>query len=123
MRIKIDPLDRLFSQYIRLRAKGCCERCSAYKGIHGLETSHFFGRRKKSTRWNEDNASALCFACHMYFTENPLEHVEWFRERLGEEKFTLLNIQANKPQKVDKDLIEIYLRQLIKELEKRVRMT
>jgi hypothetical protein len=111
MRIKIDPLDRLFSQYIRLRAKECCERCGAFKGIQRLETSHFFSRRKKSVRFNPDNAAALCFTCHLYFTENPLAHVEWFKERLGDEKFTLLNIQANViGSKPDINAITLYLK-------------
>lgn len=117
MRIRLDPLDILFSRFIRLRANGVCEKCGNPVGFAKLQTSHFHGRRKKSVRWNEDNACALCFSCHQYFTENPLDHVEWFRERLGEGKFTLLYIQAQKRNKVDKELVRLYLKQKIKEVD------
>lgn len=113
MKIKIDALDRLFSKYIRLRAGGVCEKCGQTKT---LQCSHFHGRRKRSVRWNEDNAVALCFSCHMYLGENPLEHYEWFKKRLGEERFELLNIQANMIYKPDINAITLYLKQKIKEV-------
>jgi len=116
MKIKIDHLDKLFSYFIRLRANGICERCGNTVGFNKLQTSHFYGRRKRSVRWDPDNAAALCFTCHLYFTENPLAHVEWFRERLGEDKFTLLNIQAQTIQKIDIEAVTLYLKQKIKEI-------
>lgn len=111
MRIKVDKLDKLFSQYIRQRDV-VCQRCG---GTSGLQNSHFHGRRKASTRHNEDNACLLCYGCHMYFHANPLEHTEWFRERVGETKFMLLNIQANQVGKVDRQAVELYLRNLLED--------
>lgn len=125
MRIRIDPLDILFSKYIRLRALkrvGGCERCLSPKKISELQCSHFHGRRKKSVRWHEDNAVGLCFSCHRYFTENPLEHTEFFKEKLGI-RFEPLRITANIPQKVDKDLIQIYLEQKMGELDAQKKVT
>jgi hypothetical protein len=121
-KIRIDPLDTLFSRFIRLRAikrVGGCERCLSKKEIRELQTSHFHGRRKRSVRWHEDNAAGLCAGCHKHLTENPLEHVEWFKNYIGENKFTLLNVAANTPQKTDRDLIKIYLEQKIQEVEGR----
>jgi len=116
MKIRLDPLDKLFSYFIRLRAKGVCEKCGNTVGFNRLQTSHFHGRRKRSVRWDPENAAALCFTCHLYFTENPLAHVEWFKERLGEERFTLLNIQAQVIQKIDIEAVTLYLREEIKHL-------
>jgi len=116
MRIKIKPLDVLFSKYIRLRARGVCERCGKEVGFKRLQTSHFHGRRKRTVRWHEDNAAALCFSCHQHFTENPLEHTEWFKKRLGEQGFELLNIQAQSIYKVDIESTTLYLKQKIEEL-------
>jgi len=116
LRISQTPLDKLFSYLIRTRAKGVCERCRAEVGFNKLQTSHFHGRRKRSVRWDPDNAVALCFTCHLYFTENPLAHVEWFKERLGEENFTLLNIQAQSIQKVDIAAVTLYLKEEIRTL-------
>jgi len=117
LKIRLDPLDKLFSEFIRLRANNKCERCGVYKETKQLQTSHFHGRRKKSVRWDEDNAAGLCFACHQYLGENPLEHYEWFRDRLGEGKFHDLNIRANfRGVKPDINGITLYLREKIKEL-------
>ena len=116
MKIKIDGLDRLFSRYIRLRAGGRCEYCGAVKP---LQCSHFHGRRKRNVRWNENNAAALCFTCHLYLGENPLAHCEWFKKRLGDEKFEMLNIQAQTIVKPDINAITLYLKAKVKELEEK----
>lgn len=116
MKIKIDPLDTLFSKYIRLRAKGYCEYCGTYKGFKYLQCSHFHGRRSKATRWHEDNCAALCFACHQKLGEDPLLHTEWFKKRLGE-KFEALKIQARTIYKPDLKAIELYLKKRLEELD------
>jgi len=121
MRIRLDPLDELFSEFIRKRAikrVGGCERCLAPKTDYKqLQCSHFFGRAKKSVRWDEDNAVALCMGCHAYFTAHPLEHIEWFKARLGD-KFNLLRARARTPARyIDKEAIRLYLKAKIKELE------
>ena len=118
--MKISPLDKLFSEFIRKRAmqrvEGC-ERC-----LHGktdykqLQCSHFWGRGKKSVRYDEENAAGLCAGCHMYFTAHPVEHVKWFMERMGMDGFDLLRARAMKPQKIDENLIKLYLKERIKEV-------
>lgn len=110
MKIQITKLDSLFSKFIRQRDK-VCQRCG--KGGR-LETSHFHGRRKRSVRWDEDNAVALCFACHRYFTENPLEHCEWFKNRLGEKEFDALNVRARINDHQDLDILADYYEKLLR---------
>ncbi len=112
MRIKIKPLDKLFSQYIRLRDK-VCQRCGS---SNGLQTSHFWGRVRKSVRYDEENACLLCFGCHHYFHANPAEHTAWFQKHLGERAFELLQVRATRPQKVDENAIYLYLQNKIKEI-------
>jgi len=131
-KIRIDPLDTLFSEFVRKRAMarmGGCERCLTPKfdiqkdngdvmpAWKQLQCSHFVGRSKHSVRYDEDNAVGLCPACHMYFTAHPLEHIRWFEAQLGEEKFDWLNARSVMPLKPDRDLIAIYLRQKIAELD------
>ena len=115
MKIKIDKLDILFSKVIRLRAKETCERCLKPTPFARLQCSHFHGRRKRSTRWNPDNAAALCFQCHQHLGENPLEHTEWFTQLIGEGNFLLLRVQANQIVKVDRKAVELYLKQRLGE--------
>ena len=131
MRVKIDPLDRLASEYIRRRAiklDGGCQRClapkfdrvkedgSIYPAWKQLETSHFIGRANKATRYDPDNMIGICAGCHMYFTAHPLEHVEFFKRRLGEEKFEFLQGRMRNIGMPDKGLIEIYLKEKLANL-------
>ena len=116
MKIRISKLDKLFSLYIRSRAGWTCERChKRYQPpTSGLHASHFHGRRKKSVRYDPENAAALCFGCHRYYTENPAAHTEWFKKRLGEKRFDALTLRANLGRKPDLALIEIWLKKELK---------
>ena len=117
MKIKRNQLDILFSRYIRLKGNGKCEYCGIKKDFEQLQCSHFYGRRKLSTRYEPDNVSCLCFSCHQRLGENPEEHRQFFMRRLGPKRYLSLMLQANTPKKIDKKLIELWLK---KELEKYV---
>ncbi len=120
MKIKIDPIDVLTSICVRLLADDKCEYCGKYVGFKRLQCSHFFGRRRKSIRYDLDNCSALCMSCHMFLGENPYLHTEWFKKRLGSGKFEELSIRAIKIvrlTKEDKEKIKEDLKEKIKLLE------
>ena len=121
MKVVIGSLDRMFSKYIRLRAMARvhgCERCGTWKSNYiELQCSHFHGRVKKSVRYDEDNASGLCFGCHQYFTSHPLEHVEFFNARLGPNSFDMLAKRAQTPQKLDYEAVRLYLIAKINEVD------
>jgi len=51
----------------------------------------------------------------MHFHANPLEHTEYFKNRLGQEAFEKLRWQAETIVKIDRKLIKLDLKQ---ELEK-----
>ena len=110
MKIRVDPLDKLFSQVIRLRDEGICQYC----GRQGNQTSHFHSRRKRSTRWDLDNAIWACFSCHLHLGEHPNKHYEFFRKRLGSDRFESLNIRAEQIFKVDKEKIKADLEEKLK---------
>ena len=112
MKVHINPLDKLVSEYIRKRSGGYCERCGKYYGWRGLQACHFHGRRKQSVRFDEDNLVALDFGCHQYFHENPKEFEAFMKSRLGEYKFNLLQARS-RPQKIDKELLTIYYKNKI----------
>ena len=118
MRVKIDPLDKLVSEYIRKRSGGYCERCGKYYGWKGLQACHFHGRSRKSVRYDEENLVACDFGCHIYLDSHPLEKVEFFLQRLGQDKFDMLNSRMRMPAKcLDKAAITLYLKAKIRELE------
>jgi hypothetical protein len=91
VKIRIDKRDTVFSKLIRLRAQWSCESCGTYFPFgHGLQCSHFFGRRHMSTRWDADNAAAHCFTCHMRFGENPIAFTAWIKKYLGDVRYEAL---------------------------------
>ena len=121
MKVRIDPLDTLFSRVVRLKADGRCEYCLQSFPLEKLQTSHFHGRRKLSTRFDFENVCAVCYSCHNFFHEHPNMHVAFFEKRLGTERFEALNIRANMIIKMsvhDRHELKKKLKDMIKELEK-----
>lgn len=117
MKIRINPLDKLFSQYIRGKADGICEWCGEHKN---LQTSHFKGRTRQTVRWDEENVSAICFTCHRYMHDHPDIHTDWFEKRLGREKYDKMIMRANMTTKeypIDKEQIKKNLLEKIKMLQ------
>ena len=78
-----------FRQFILLRDGNRCQRCGKLQEI-GLHIHHHFGRRCQALRYSEKNCCALDFSCHNFFHENPFEHVEWMRKRVGEREYEQL---------------------------------
>lgn len=130
MKVKIDELDKLVSEYIRRRAiqrTGGCERCLTPKfdiqkengGIlpawKQLQCSHFIGRSNRAVRYDSENLLGLCMGCHLYLTAHPLEHVEFFEKRLGD-RFELLQGRARIVGKPDKEAIKLYFKKKIEDL-------
>lgn len=81
----------LHSQFVRAR-DGRCVRCGKADGR--LECMHVFSRRYAATRTSELNGYAGCSACHRYLTQNPLEHVTFFRSLMGDDAFFKVRDEA-----------------------------
>ncbi len=114
LRPTMRQMDKAFSEVIRKRAinrTGGCERCHAGKSSwKQLQTSHFWGRGRKMVRWDEDNAVGLCGACHLYLTAHPAEHTEWFKKKLGDLSYQLLELRAQVVGKPDIEGIWLWLK-------------
>lgn len=116
MKIRISALDKEFSKFIRNRDDWTCQRCNKKypPPTNSLHSAHFHGRRKKSVRFEPDNACALCFFCHQYFHENPVDHVNFMQVRLGKRRYDCLLVAANVIKKPDYEAIKIWLKAMIK---------
>lgn len=105
-KIKIDKADKLFSLYVRTRDKWTCQRCNKqYKPpTSALHCSHFQGRGKEATRYDLENADALCYGCHQYFTSHPGEHYQWQVSKKGQKNVDLIVLRSNTYKKKDRKL-------------------
>lgn len=68
------------------------------------------------TRWDEDNACALCFGDHQYLDSHHYEKIAFWEKRLGD-KLELLNARVSQRGTPDINAITIYLKMQIKRLE------
>ena len=72
--------DQLFSVFIRRRDMWCAALGRDCK--RPLQCAHIVSRRYLATRWDEQNAIALCLGHHKFFTEHPLEWEVWLEAHL-----------------------------------------
>lgn len=117
MKIRRTKADALFSEYVRKRDK-FCQRC--HRSSDSLQCAHIFSRRHWATRHDPQNAIALCFSCHQFCTENPIDFTHWIIRRIGREQLDRLSTRAHvvtKKSKVDEKLRVIELSALLKTLE------
>jgi hypothetical protein len=119
-----DRLDTLYRELIRRRAIqriGGCERCGAGKSDYkDLQTAHLHSCRKHTVRWDERNAAGLCGGCHLYLDSHIDAKKEFARKLLGDEEYERLYVLAEmttRQSPIDYKLVEIYLKEKIKEME------
>jgi len=66
----IDKLDKIFSQYIKLRESknhnSECFTCGKVDHWKKLQNGHFMSRKHLSTRWDETNCQVQCAGCNVF---------------------------------------------------------
>lgn len=98
----VAKLDKVFSEYIRLRDSRAfgfkafkCISCGQIKPYAMADCGHYYSRRHMGTRWDEDNAHSECRFCNRF----NAEHLEYYREHLikkiGQQRFDLLRVKSN----------------------------
>jgi 5-methylcytosine-specific restriction endonuclease McrA len=121
-KIKIRPVDKLFSTYIRTRSKWKCEHCGKYCGennsLYKLECSHHFTRSRESTRFDPENCVALCFTCHNKFHDDKGLRNNFMIQRLGQQAYDLLELRSHQKGNKDDALTKLYINKLMEELKK-----
>lgn len=122
MKIKIRLADKLFSNYVRTRDNWTCQRCRRKfePGSQGLHCSHFWGRGRENTRFDPDNADALCFGCHQLWGhgDGREEYIRFKTQQLTEEGYKKLKIRAFQYRKKDDKLAIMFITQLNEDLRK-----
>lgn len=95
-KIKIDPLDKKWSQFVRER-DGACEVCGK---IEYLAAHHFIRRGISNTRYDLDNGITLCPSHHTFNYEfsahrTPEKFNNWFKKNFPI-RYKYLKEQAKK---------------------------
>lgn len=122
-RKKINILDRVFSQYIRLRDSVdgyiiCCS-CGKYVPWKEADAGHWINRKWMSVRWDERNVHAQCRACNR-FDEGALpEYTMFMMKKYGQSTLAILLAMKRQTQKwtdFDIDILIKEYRQKIKDM-------
>ena len=76
--MKTDKADKVFSKCVKARVLMTCESCGQSSYYYGaLDCAHIFSRTNKSVRQHPLNACCLCRDCHLRYTQNPDEFMEF----------------------------------------------
>lgn len=114
---KADKADTYFSLWVRNRDDFTCQRCGKrYEPpTSAIHCAHFIGRGKENTRFDPDNCISLCFHDHQYFHGHPMEFIDWFTDRFGENLVNDLRLRGVGYKKKDRKLEEMYWKTKLKE--------
>ena len=100
----VKKLDKVFSQYIRLRdayPNGTfrCISCGKIKPFEQADAGHFHSRRHMATRFDEDNVSAECRACNRFSADHLIGYRENLIKKIGIQRFEMLHVKAHQSRK------------------------
>ena len=114
-------IDEAWAKIVKLRAGMKCEYCG--KTTY-LNSHHVYSRSKRSTRWDLSNGVSLCVGHHTFGEwsahKNPIEFIEWIKEKRGQDWYNALRLQANthlKLTKLEKQNILFTFTEIIKRYE------
>jgi hypothetical protein len=112
----VNGLDTLFSVFIRERDKYTCQRCGKTRDTNVIQCAHIFTRGALSTRWDPQNANALCAGCHMWAHQKPDDYLEWVENRLTTPVYKRLRLISKLPWHLGTKDLSLLLSQARKEV-------
>lgn len=99
---KKDKLDRIFSEYIRLRDsndKGYCRciSCGSFHFWRDMDCGHFVNRSHMGTRFSERNCNAQCRKCNRFDEGNNIGYTKGLIRKYGIRVINDLEVKKNTP--------------------------
>lgn len=78
-----NKLDKIFSEFIRLRDNGKCYTCPARGRIQDMDAGHYVDRGNMSTRYDEMNVHCQCHGCNRQMNKKEMREI--YARRLDKE--------------------------------------
>jgi Bacteriophage Lambda NinG protein len=119
----IGILDRVFSEYIRLRDAdryGRCRCVTCGKTAHWkeMDAGHFMQRDRKATRFDELNVHAQCPHCNRYRGGEQFAHGRWIDGRYGPGTADQLKMMSVQRTKLSADWLQFQIQEYRKKIKK-----
>jgi len=118
-----EKLDRVFSQYIRLRDMipgnvFQCISCGRIKPINQADCGHYINRQHMATRFSEVNCNAQCRSCNRFDEGNMSGYRAGLVRKYGETKVVMIESMKNDVRKYTDFEYEALIRHYQKEIKK-----
>ena len=119
-------LDRIFSEYIRLRdvnenGAGRCISCGKFVHYKNADAGHYVNRSIMSLRYDEKNVNLQCRHCNRFQEGNMIGYNHGLVEKYGDGVINYLNIKRFNFCKMGKFEYEVLIKEYkikVKELKK-----
>lgn len=119
-----DKLDRIFSEYIRLRDADNngyirCISCGKIVFWKDTDNGHFINRKHMSLRFSETNCNAQCRACNRFDEGNMTGYNQGMIKKYGQQTVDLLILakkQVNKISDAEYQILVAHYQQKVKEI-------
>lgn len=119
-----DKLDRIFSEYIRLRDADNngyirCISCGKVVFWKDADNGHFINRKHMSLRFSETNCNAQCRACNRFDEGNMTGYNLGIIKKYGQQVVDLLILaknQVNKISNTEYKILITHYKQKVKEI-------
>lgn len=102
----VRKLDRVFSEYIRLRDSkpfgykyARCISCGQIKPYDQFDAGHFIGRTHMATRFDESNVWCECRSCNRFSPDHMIYYQRNLEVRIGKDKVDLLMARGKQTKK------------------------
>ena len=109
-----DKLDRIFSEFIRLRdsdSNGYC-RCISCGAVHhwkDVDCGHYVNRSHMATRYDERNCNAQCRKCNRFDEGNNIGYTKGLIAKYGDKVIDELYVKKYSISKMSKAEFEILI--------------
>jgi hypothetical protein len=123
--MKTDSLDKIFSQYIRLRDRITgtqyvkCISCGKVVDWKESDCGHYVNRKHKSTRWDEKNCNAQCQSCNRFDEGCMSGYTLGLIKKYGSDTIEMLHYkkhQVSKLSQFEVDQLLKYYKEKVKEM-------
>ena len=102
----VRKLDRIFSEYVRLRDSKPfgykyfrCISCGQIKPFEQADAGHFIGRTHMATRFDEQNVWCECRSCNRFSSDHMIYYQRNLEQRIGKDKVDLLIARGRQTKK------------------------
>ncbi len=124
MKNAIKKLDRIFSEFIRLRDANKdgyvrCISCGKLKHWKDVDNGHYINRKHMSTRYSEKNCNGQCRACNRFDEGNMIGYTKGLIKKYGQgilEELEVLKFQTSKFSKFELEVLAKHYKEEVKKL-------